>query len=58
MLLPNIELQLRGENHPIVAEDYNKVGDVYSAEGDYDKGLKYYNKSVIIWEKNSRRGKS
>jgi len=37
-----------GENNPSIATTYNNIGLVYNNQGDYNKALEYYFKSLEI----------
>jgi len=37
-----------GENNPAIATTYNNIGSVYHDQGDYNKALQYFLKSLEI----------
>ena len=43
--------ELYGKEHENTATSYNNIGEVYRAQGDYDKALEYYFTALAIREK-------
>ena len=39
-----------GDNHPLVATNYNNVGGLYKVQGDYAQALEYYRKALAIYQ--------
>jgi tetratricopeptide (TPR) repeat protein len=46
-----IRLKTIGENHPIIAKSYNKIGLNLLFNGEIEKALKYFEKSLAIYLK-------
>ena len=44
-----------GGEHPSVAASYDNIGEVWNKKGEYDKALKYYEKSLTIELKSLNR---
>lgn len=44
-----IRLSVYGENDEIVANDYERMGQIYFAQDDCSKALEYYEKSLNIY---------
>ena len=43
-----IKLKMLGDNHPDLAGLYHNITILYEEQGDLDKALEYYNKSLNI----------
>ena len=51
-----IKKKIFGEEHADVAATYNNLGTVHQALGQYNEAKDYYEKALIIREKDFRRG--
>ncbi len=47
----SIRKEILGDEHPATALSYNNIGYVYSALGDNDTALEYFNKALAIYRK-------
>lgn len=47
-----IYLKFYGENHPEVASTYNLIGNIYNAQGEFEKSLEYYQNALIANSNN------